>query len=112
MRGIAGSSDFNSDQVLVRPVSDTIYVVVLAASTEDHITIPSGATRVVFGATNVYYVKVGGSAVRATIPGSDVTSGIVTEQWDYVVKDSGVTTYSGTHSGTKDDIFYYAATLP
>lgn len=68
-------TDHTAGNLLVRPMSDTVYNMVLSASSEDHITIPAGATRVILSANADAWVKVGPSSVSATIPGSDVVDG-------------------------------------
>lgn len=58
-----------------RPCSDSIYNLVLSSNTEDHVTVPTGATYVVISATANTYIKVGSSSVAATVPASDITDG-------------------------------------
>ena len=52
--------------------SDTINAVVLAANTAASSIVPAGANLVVFGATGVFYAKIGGTAA---IPSVAITNG-------------------------------------
>lgn len=57
------------------PVSDHIDARVLAASTAERHTIPTGARYVVFAATVDFYANFGDNTVDAAIPSADVTDG-------------------------------------
>lgn len=54
--------------------SDTIYAIVIAANTEGHITIPSGATYVLLSATANCYSLIG-TSVTAAVPSGNITNG-------------------------------------
>ena len=69
------STNINHAQQILRPFSDTVYNLVLVASTENHCTIPAGASMVIVSATNNLNMKIGNSSVTAAIPGSNVTDG-------------------------------------
>lgn len=75
MRALAVSTEFAGSQIVLTSASDTIYNMVLSANTEDHVTIPAKATKVIIKSTNVVYVKVGPSGTTAAIPSTDVTDG-------------------------------------
>lgn len=75
MRQLASLADFNSHQVLLRPFSDKVYNLVLSANVEDHVTIPTGATRVVINGTAVYFCKIGPAGTTSAVPVADVTDG-------------------------------------
>ena len=55
--------------------SDYIDCRVLAATTAERHTIPSGARYVIFAADGTFYARFGDSSVTAAIPAADVTDG-------------------------------------
>jgi len=58
------------------PPSDTIYALVLSASTEKTVTVPEGAKLVKFASTGVFYARPDGTVA---VPGSDITDGTAGE---------------------------------
>lgn len=55
--------------------SDSVYNLVLVANAEGHVTIPAGASRVIFNSTAAIFVKVGAAGITATVPSGNITDG-------------------------------------
>lgn len=64
------------NNTFVFPQSDTIYAVVLEASTEDSITIPTGATIAFIASTATFWMKIDGTAA---VPLANVEDGSASE---------------------------------
>jgi hypothetical protein len=62
-----------------RQFSDTVYALVLSQNSEDHVTIPSGATGVIMCSTANYFCKVGPTGTTASVPSMDITDGSASE---------------------------------
>ena len=75
MKSLSSITDFNSHEVLVRPVSDTVNALVLLANSVASTTIPAGATRVIMTTTAPFYCSIGTSSVTAVIPNSSISNG-------------------------------------
>ncbi len=75
MKPLLSFTDHNGAQLLTRVASDTIYNIVLAPNVQERITIPTGATKVIFVSTEDFYAKVGTSTVTAAVPSGDITDG-------------------------------------
>lgn len=78
MRSLDNAQDQQGQDIDLRPASDVIYQLDLLADTSARITIPAGATRVIFGACVNYWIKLGDSSVTAVNSG-DITDGSASE---------------------------------
>lgn len=75
MRQLAAMSDANGHEILLRPFSDQVFNIKANATTEAHVSVPSGATRVILNGTAAYYCKIGPTGTTAAIPSGNVTDG-------------------------------------
>jgi hypothetical protein len=91
MESLRQYRNFSHDQNFAVPQSDHIDVRVLAASTKEDHTKPTGANYVVFSATDDFYVKMDGTAA---VPAGDVTDGSGSELNPGVRYIADVTTIS------------------
>jgi hypothetical protein len=70
------AADTGANNAVGRTFSDTVYNMVLVANTENHITIPTAANKVVINSTVDVYFQIGNSTVSASVPSSNVTNGL------------------------------------